>query len=247
MRTVREACELGDDAVAWRTHVLQSMSSLIGADWSMAFLGRLPFDAADVELPLHVHIDLDPQWLKYFGNRDLTPDPCTQNIIPRLGIGFTETREQLCDNQQWYTSEHFNEVCRPSRVDHYVMSILPLRQQGFFHTISFGRRLGGRSFDQHSGKMLGLLHEELDLLWKRPSLIPESSETAKLSPRLRQVLDGFVAGFSEKQIARKLGLAKSTIHNHVSRLHRVMDVSSRGELLAKTGPRPSFRPRLLPA
>ena len=54
-----------------------------------------------------------------------------------------------------------------------------------------------------------------------------------LPPRLRQTLKHLVHGDSEKQVAYRLGLSQHTIHVYVKQLYKRLNVSSRGELLAK--------------
>lgn len=61
-----------------------------------------------------------------------------------------------------------------------------------------------------------------------------------LSPRMKQTLDRLLAGDSEKQIARHLGLSRHTVHVYVKALYRGFGVSSRGELLAKFVQPPKF-------
>jgi DNA-binding CsgD family transcriptional regulator len=56
---------------------------------------------------------------------------------------------------------------------------------------------------------------------------------AELSPRLRQTLARLLAGDSEKQIARSLGVSQHTVHVYVKRLYLHYKVSSRGELLSR--------------
>ena len=53
-----------------------------------------------------------------------------------------------------------------------------------------------------------------------------------LSPRLRQTLEGLLAGKSDKQIAARLGIGKTTVHDHVASLYRRFGVEARGELMA---------------
>ena len=69
-----------------------------------------------------------------------------------------------------------------------------------------------------------------ELLGKNVAPIPKS---LKLSPRMRQTLDRLLAGDSEKQIARELGVSPHTVHIYVKALYRGFDVCSRGELLAR--------------
>ena len=54
-----------------------------------------------------------------------------------------------------------------------------------------------------------------------------------LSARLRQTLEGLLAGEAEKQIAYRLELSPHTVHVYVKNLYRHFKVSSRGELLAR--------------
>jgi DNA-binding CsgD family transcriptional regulator len=54
-----------------------------------------------------------------------------------------------------------------------------------------------------------------------------------LSARMRQTLQGLLAGEAEKQIAYRLKLSPHTVHVYVKGLYRHFGVSSRGELLAR--------------
>jgi DNA-binding NarL/FixJ family response regulator len=54
-----------------------------------------------------------------------------------------------------------------------------------------------------------------------------------LSARMRQTLEGLLAGEAEKQIAYRLRLSRHTVHVYVKGLYRHFGVSSRGELLAR--------------
>jgi DNA-binding NarL/FixJ family response regulator len=58
-------------------------------------------------------------------------------------------------------------------------------------------------------------------------------EEFALPPRLRQTLTHLVWGDSEKEVANRLGLSQHTIHVYVKQLYKRLNVSSRGELLAK--------------
>ena len=62
---------------------------------------------------------------------------------------------------------------------------------------------------------------------------PRPDPMAGLAPRHAQTLGRLLAGDSEKQIARHLGVSHHTVHVYVKALYRHFDVSSRGELLAR--------------
>jgi DNA-binding CsgD family transcriptional regulator len=42
-----------------------------------------------------------------------------------------------------------------------------------------------------------------------------------------------LAGHSEKEVARRLGVSRNTVHHYVKAIHRHFRVSSRSELLAR--------------
>ncbi len=54
-----------------------------------------------------------------------------------------------------------------------------------------------------------------------------------ISPREQVVLDALVLGKSVRQIAEDLGRSPHTVHDHVKSLHRKLNASSRGELIAR--------------
>ena len=54
-----------------------------------------------------------------------------------------------------------------------------------------------------------------------------------LSEREREVLTGLVDGLSEKQVAARLDIAYATVHIHVRRIYKKLQVNSRAELLSR--------------
>lgn len=58
-----------------------------------------------------------------------------------------------------------------------------------------------------------------------------------LSEAQRRVLDLALTGLVEKQIARRLNISRHTAHNHLRNIYRILDVHSRGELLAQVLPK----------
>jgi DNA-binding CsgD family transcriptional regulator len=61
----------------------------------------------------------------------------------------------------------------------------------------------------------------------------ESSASRPLQPRLLKVLEQLLAGYSEKQVAVRIGYSPHTIHTYVKAIYQHFGVSSRAELLAK--------------
>jgi two-component system nitrate/nitrite response regulator NarL len=57
--------------------------------------------------------------------------------------------------------------------------------------------------------------------------VPPASKLDTLSPREREILAGIAGGQSNKEIARSLGIAETTVKIHVQHILRKLDVSSR--------------------
>ena len=79
--------------------------------------------------------------------------------------------------------------------------------------------------------------------WRAMAATTPSPE--KLSRRLRQTLSCLAEGDSEKRVAARLGVSRTTAHQYVTALYRHFGVRSRGELLAyilKRAGRPDWRP-----
>jgi DNA-binding CsgD family transcriptional regulator len=75
----------------------------------------------------------------------------------------------------------------------------------------------------------------LIVLEEEPAPPPPASPAARralLAPRLRPVLDGLLAGRSEKEVAAACELSPHTVHEYVKAIYRRMGVNSRAELLA---------------
>lgn len=60
-----------------------------------------------------------------------------------------------------------------------------------------------------------------------------SNRNRWISPREQTVLDQLILGKSVRQIADDLGRSPHTVHDHVKSLHRKLNASSRGELVAR--------------
>lgn len=82
-------------------------------------------------------------------------------------------------------------------------------------------------------ELLGVMHS---LLSRRALIsIGETRATSArwLTAREQEVLDLLVLGKSVRVIAEELGRSPHTVHDHVKSLHRKLDASSRGELVAR--------------
>ncbi len=92
---------------------------------------------------------------------------------------------------------------------------------GEFLTESIRRAARGESVV--SGEMMAKLVDGV----REPAETPEAGGLALLSPRERELLGHIAAGASNKEIARALGVAESTVKIHVQHILRKLNLSSR--------------------
>ncbi|HSN32972.1 MAG TPA: response regulator [Ideonella sp.] len=89
---------------------------------------------------------------------------------------------------------------------------------------AIGRVMGGESVV--AAEMTGKLVSALRGSGAAPAA-SAPSPVELLSPRERQILRGIARGASNKEIARELGIAETTVKIHVQHVLRKLDVSSR--------------------
>lgn len=83
---------------------------------------------------------------------------------------------------------------------------------------------------------VAVLYAVMPLLAKRVLVavgIQRSSSNQWLTSREQVVLEHLTLGKSVRQIASELGRSPHTVHDHVKALHRKLNASSRGELIAR--------------
>ena len=66
---------------------------------------------------------------------------------------------------------------------------------------------------------------------RRPAQAGSPAQLDDLTPRERDVLDALCEGLADKEIARTLGVALSTVRNHVATIYGKLDVHSRGAVV----------------
>lgn len=70
---------------------------------------------------------------------------------------------------------------------------------------------------------------------------PPNKESETLAPREQQVLELLVKGYSYKDVAKELGISTSTVGTYVQRIYDKLHVSSRREIIERSGGGPRGR------
>ena len=147
----------------------------------------------------------------------------------------TRVLDEVVQGRAWKNSRHYNEYIRACRLEDRITSSLRLdvEPEKPMQTLVFHRDAADGGFSSSSRYLVKLLHHELAVLIKKKLVLPQSSlDIGNLPARMAQVLEHLLLGYSEKQIARVLGLSPHTINRHVQRIYRHFNVSNKSQLAA---------------
>ena len=126
----------------------------------------------------------------------------------------------------------FERYHRPAFIDRYVLSYSHNRRTDTQVMLCAAQDRDDRAPTWRQKSILALLSRQLTPLVGTVLVTGKQRGTNGLSPRLRQTLDGLLNGEAEKQIAARLGLRRSTVHEYIGYLYRHFGVEGRAELMA---------------
>jgi DNA-binding CsgD family transcriptional regulator len=146
--------------------------------------------------------------------------------------------------RQWHSTGMYTDLYRPKGFEHELMLSLPAgpgptvepgRPPGPGRTLRmFLFRGAGPDFSEADRALLTLLRPHLHQAYldteRRRCPVPE------LTPRQWQLLDLVANGYTNGQVARRLGLAEGTVRKHLENIYRRLQVSSRTAAVTRAFP-----------
>jgi DNA-binding CsgD family transcriptional regulator len=235
-RLIGECRDLGGEPALWQMRILEGLCQLVGAAagaggegiWARPVHPVHPFSAFDTGFDARGQERLRA----YRGEIGPAGDPIFRALREMPGPVATRARSQLVSNTEWYRSVSFNDYRKLCGVDHCLTSVCRLLDRGAVSVITGHRKIGERDFSPREVRLLEFLHIELRPLIGRQLVSATEPSPGTLSRRLRQTLACLVEGDSEKQVAARLGISATTVHQYVTDLYRRFGVQSRSQLLA---------------
>ncbi len=241
-RLLDELGHLRHDTIAWRTRLVTELGALVGAPIGVAGeapLGQFLNSATHAgSIDTGWATDSDRRtWMSVCARAEPNLDPADRKIVELEHCSFTAPRQTLALDREWYRSIIFNEHYRPAGIDHYILSHRGVPEFGCAHYLFLFRPRADRPFSERERKLVHQFHKELGLSWREAA-------QCRLPRRLEQTLLLLQAGLSEKEVADRLNLSPTTIHDYCKALHKRFGVRSRPELLARAQTLPKA-PRLI--
>jgi DNA-binding CsgD family transcriptional regulator len=232
IRLAGEVGELPAHSDARRRHILDRLCELCQADkgaygefvkrsgeWRPR-AGKMFFH----NTPVHELKKVD-----YF-YKSLEPrDPVIDRMSQSLKDILVATPRTYFTDSEWRQHPHYNEVRRPSAIEEQLYAHYRVGD------VSYGmglHRRQSRPFGRRELRLVGLFLQNAGHLLKDPDP-PHKHLIDSLPLRLKPVLLRFLAGRSEKEVARELGLTVNTVHTYAKQLYRALGVNSRAEMMAR--------------
>jgi DNA-binding CsgD family transcriptional regulator len=247
---VEECCEMWDDAPAWQHHLAASVERLGGGILGamMIHAGHESFDTGLGERWDETSARI---WTEFVASGGAMTTPGGEKVRETvLANGWFSGRTmELSSPSAYLGSELFQRFLAPAGAyDALIASTLcarvPFGRVPPLLSVALLRTRTEPCFDERAQTVIGAL--VCSVGQRVGSRLATSADHGRhgLPPRIRQTLDALLEGDSEKQVAARLGIHISTVHDYVKVLHARFGVQSRAELLAyfvRRAPRPQAK------
>jgi DNA-binding CsgD family transcriptional regulator len=240
---VGECRELGDDRVAWRSHLMGRLAGLADADLGLKgeMAGCLAGKNTDLGVVFWAPGGFTPPayWSEHLARfRDdpgYSPALTDYHRLTRADRGRALSRADFIADRDWYGSHDFLKINEPLGVDSILWCFRPIPvTSGDESTgLILARDKGRRDFSARDRAMAREVHAAISGLVG--GLLARFSDPSPrdLSPRVREVLACLLEGDGDKQVAARLGMSAYTVNHHTKAIFRHFRVKSRPELLAR--------------
>jgi DNA-binding CsgD family transcriptional regulator len=236
-RLIGDCRDVGDDPAQWQDVAMAGACRLAGGvaatggEGHWLHHGQSPHPIQPVTSHSFGLSDAAKQnFANYMREQGVAADPIYSPFGALPGPIVTRRRVELVSDGEWYRSTAF-AYRRRAHCDHQLTSMCQVSST-HASCIAIHRGTSERDFSDRERRLLALFHVELGRLIGGPLASAMSSEPP-LSPRLRQTLACLAEGDSEKQVAVRMGISRTTVHQYVTMLYRRYGVQSRAELIVK--------------
>lgn len=186
--------------------------------------------------------EVDAFWAHYWDCM-----PCS--YPDRTGDLRSVTRiSDFYSSRQWHATGMYIDYVRPAGFEHELMLCLPGSPGHTVRLLFF--RGPGRDFSERDRALLALLRPHLQEAYSDAEL--RRHGVPALTPRHWDLLRLIAAGYTNSQVARRLGVSEATVRKHLEHIYGRLQVSSRTAAVTRAfsiaqphvpGPAPNQPPR----
>jgi DNA-binding CsgD family transcriptional regulator len=235
-RLIGECRDLAAEPSLWAKHAMRGLCHLIGATASTGGEGLLVGqDRKIVPLtPIQYGLDSNARSVlrAYVADGAVASDPLVVAVHRASGKLVTRTRTQIVPDRVYYRSPVFTRYLRRAEIGPRLASIYETREGRSVNNIHLHRSPGERDFSEREQQVLDFFHAEVGPMIGGSLVSETEPHPENMSPRLRQTLMCLLDGDSEKQVAARLHLSRTTVHQYVGALYRHFGVRSRAQLMS---------------
>ena len=243
LQSARDAMEIVAESALFQgprterdLHIVQRVATLFGSRVStlVDFSGYIPGHDPFIERATDFGWDSDSErsaFITYIGG-GVDADPFLRRFVDQPGRLATFRRQDLLADEDWYGSDHYNALRKPSRVDHCIYATVRLDSGDRAVSVGVHRPTADGPFTPRDRALFDLLLHGLAPVLARPEA-PDPLHT--LPPRLRRVARGMLDGLGAKQIAEQLGVSLQTVYTYSKQIYRALGVQDRQEFQARHG------------
>jgi DNA-binding CsgD family transcriptional regulator len=137
--------------------------------------------------------------------------------------------------RQWHSTGLYHDACRPDGIEHELTLCLPA---GPGRTAGPGRILRlvfvrgpGPDFSERDRDLLTVLRPHLHQAYLDAER--RRHPAPRLTARQQELLQLVAAGYTNAQIARRLGISEATVRTHLEHIYRLLQVSSRAAAVTR--------------
>jgi len=161
-----------------------------------------------------------------------SPSPCDQPLAALVANGthFVRTRQQLVDDETWYSNANTQTYFLGHGIDQCMYAITPFKEPGFCG-IGFFRFTGKPTFSERQRQIVELITREIAWLHESTLLAKHGAAVEELTPRIRSVLSLLLDGLLCKEIAAHLHLSPHTVKGYIRDIYNHFSVNSQVALI----------------
>lgn len=232
---VDECCEMWDDAAAWQRHFADWAERAVGGQHGAVVL----FARCDGKTEV---LESAPSSSRNEASRTLGDAWLSERAFEQVPID-PDARQAMRRDRSWANSwanlqnrKGFEEVAAryitPVGAFYGAEGYAWCPKRGTFLSNTLSRSRNEKPFSEEDVCLLRVGVESMAARCGKRLATKAQKGRHRLSPRQSATLTALLEGDSEKQVALRLGISNSTVHEYVTSLYRSFSVHSRGELMA---------------